>query len=335
MLRGSLASFIPPLPPRLAPSISFLVSATSPVYSLSTVPIPEPGVSYYAVLGHPVGHSLSPAMQQAALDALEMPGRYVAIELTREEFPRGIARLGALGYAGWNVTVPHKLAMFERVDRREPSAAQAGAVNTVVRDGFHLVGHSTDGPGWESAVGASLGFTLKDRGLLILGAGGSGQTLLLHAAAAGARVFLANRTEAKAEALLDGFAARGISAAYPPQKVGWEACSLAEVAERVDLIVNTTSSGLKEGEASPVPASVFRSGLLAYDLIYRPAVTPFLQAAAEGGARGANGLSMLLHQGFLAFRLWHPALSPAEASTALAAMRGALEAATGQTLSPT
>ncbi len=107
------------------------------------------------------------------------------------------------------------------------------------------------------------------------------------------------------------------------------------MAERVDLIVNTTSSGLKEGEASPVPVSVFRSGLLAYDLIYRPAVTPFLQAAAEGGARGANGLSMLLHQGFLAFRLWHPALSPAEASTALAAMRGALEAATGQTLSPT
>ena len=310
------------------------MSATSPVYSLSTLPIPEPGLSYYAVLGHPVGHSLSPAMQQAALDALGIPARYVAIELTREEFPRGIARLGALGYAGWNVTVPHKLAMFERVDHREPSAEQAGAVNTVVRDGFRLLGHSTDGPGWESAVSEALRFTLKDRGLLLLGAGGSGQTLLLHAAAAGARVFLANRTEAKADALLDGFRARNLPAAYPPQRVSWDACSLAEVAERVDLIVNTTSSGLKEGEASPVPASVFRSGLLAYDLIYRPAVTPFLLAAAEGGARGANGLSMLLHQGWLAFQLWHPDRSQADYGTALAAMRQALETATGQTLSP-
>jgi len=310
------------------------VSATSPVYSLSTVPIPEPGLSYYAVLGHPVGHSLSPAMQQAALDALRIPARYVAIELTPEEFPRGIARLGALGYAGWNVTVPHKLAMFERVDQREPSAHHAGMVNTVVRDGSRLVGHSTDGAGWESAVAETLGFTLRDRGLLILGAGGSGQTLLYHAAAAGARVFLANRTEAKADAVLDGFRSRNLPVAYPPQKAAWDACSLADVAERVDLIVNTTSSGLKPGDPSPVPPSVFRSGLLAYDLVYRPAVTPFLAAAAEGGAKGANGLSMLLHQGWLAFRLWHPSLSAAESQTALAAMRQALESATGQTLSP-
>jgi len=323
------------LHPRPAPSISFLVSATSPVYSLSTLPIPEPGLSYYAVLGHPVGHSLSPAMQQAALDALRIPARYIALDLSPEEFPRGIARLGALGYAGWNVTVPHKLAMFERVDRREATAEQAGAVNTVVRDGSRLIGHSTDGRGWEAAVAETLGFTLRDRGLLLLGAGGSGQTLLLHAAAAGARVFLANRTEAKADALLDGFRARNLPAAYPPQKAAWDPCSLADIAERVDLIVNTTSSGLKTGEASPVPPSVFRSGLLAYDLIYRPAVTPFLQAAAEGGARGANGLSMLLHQGWLAFNLWHPGRSEADSRTALSAMRHALETATGQTLSPT
>ena len=310
------------------------MSATSPVYSIATIPKPEPGLSYYAVLGHPIAHSLSPAMQQAALDALKIPGRYVAIDLSREDFPRGVARLGALGYSGWNVTVPHKVTMFERVDHREPSALATGAVNTVVRDGFRLIGHGTDGAGWEAAVAETLSLSLKDRGILLLGAGGSGQTLLHHAAAAGARVFLANRTGAKADALLDSFLAAKLPAAYPPQKAAWDACALADIAERVDLIVNTTSSGLDPDAPSPVPASVFRSGLLAYDLVYRPAVTPFLQAAAEGGARGANGLSMLLHQGFLAFQLWHPGLSRDDRQTALAAMRRALEAATGQTLSP-
>ncbi|SDT93638.1 shikimate dehydrogenase [Verrucomicrobium sp. GAS474] len=313
------------------------MAADSPVFTLATLPRPETGEKLYAVIGDPVAHSLSPQMHNAAFAALGLASRYLRIRLAPDELEAGVAKMRDYGYAGWNVTVPHKTALFGLVDQTMPFAEQAGAVNTVDVHGELLVGESTDGLGWCAAMEETFGLRLGGQRIVLVGAGGSAQTLALFLAAT-QRVSLTivNRTAARAREIAAKIAALGHCGA-PGH--GAAACAVAESPEEIalalagaDLIVNTTSLGLKADDAAPVTLPADLTGKYAYDLIYNPAETAFLRAAKAAGARTANGLGMLLWQGVFAFEIWHPKLAPADHVKALPAMRRALEAATGQAL---
>lgn len=300
------------------------VSASSAVlYDLRRLGTEPPRAPFYAVLGHPVAHSKSPAMQQAALDALAIDARYVALDVAPEELAAALDLLPRLGARGCNVTVPHKLAAYGwcgEKGRLDASASAAGAVNTLVWNEGGPVGHSTDGLGWEQAVRETFGLALDGARLLILGVGGAGQAVAFHALAAGSRVTVANRSPEKSALLA---AAAWDTGKGEIARIAWEAKAVAEAIAASDLIVNATSLGLG-ATAFPFGPEVFAAGKSYYDLVYADQPTPFLQAASTAGGHTADGLSMLLHQGHLAFRLWHPDLAPQDAARALAAMRHAL-----------
>lgn len=267
-----------------------------------------------AVLGQPVAHSASPRMHQAALDELGIDARYIRIETSAEGLPEVVRRMVALGFTGANVTVPHKLAVMDCCDVIEPAARAMGAVNTLHfrSDGIH--GFNTDAPGFRRAVEEEFGQNLGALKVLIVGAGGgAGQALAMSCVIAGVKhLVLANRTVDKLAPLCDRLA----DVASAPLKIiplALDGPDLAAHARVCDLVVQASSVGLKPGDPPVLGADCLRSGQLVYDTIYQPAVTPLIALARSSGCRTANGLSMLLHQGALAFQIWNPGTEPLEA----------------------
>lgn len=277
-----------------------------------------------AVLGDPVAHSASPPMHNAALAACGIQASYTRIHLRASELAEGMHLLKGLGFIGVNCTIPHKAAALELVDEADEHARRIGVVNTIAfRDG-RLLGHSTDGPGLARAVAEQFGTELGACRVLILGAGGgAGRAIAMECAMRKCpRIALANRSVEKLAPL-----ALELAAFFPGEHLsttGLEPASLgAELAES-DLLINCTSVGMKADDPSPLPATVISARHLLYDTIYTQARTPLMRAADQAGARSANGLSMLLHQGALAFEIWFGRPAPLEA------MRRALLAHTGQ-----
>lgn len=278
-----------------------------------------------AVIGHPVAHSASPPMHQAALDALQIAARYIRIDIEPGQVAAAVARMRALGFIGCNVTVPHKLEAMAVCDRIDPAARQLGAVNTLSFESDRVLGSNTDAPGFRRAVEEAFASPLAGMHVLIAGAGGgAGQAVAAACLLAGvSRLTLANRSRGKLDGLLDRL--RQVR----PSGVDIEAFALDDpplgaAAAGCDLIVNTSSLGLKEGDTSILPAGFFLSGARVFDTIYQPAVTPLMRLASAAGCPTANGLGMLLHQGALAFQTWFPGTDP------LATMREALAAVTRQ-----
>jgi shikimate dehydrogenase len=263
-----------------------------------------------AVIGHPVAHSSSPRMHQSALDALGIDARYVKIDVPPGHVAEAFARMKALGFLGCNVTVPHKLDALAACTDVHANARSLGAVNTVRFDENGTHGFNTDGPGFVRAIVEDFDFSLATFNVMIAGAGGgAGQAIATQCALQGVpRLVLVNRTLEKLEPLVERLRALG-----PTTEVialAFDDPRLIALSQECDLIVNTTSVGLKEGEGSPLPSDCLRAGLCVYDTIYQPAVTPLLAAANAAGARVANGLSLLLHQGALAFQHWFPHTDP-------------------------
>jgi len=272
-----------------------------------------------AVIGHPIAHSASPAMQQAALDELGIDVRYVALDVEPGRVGEAFNRMGELGFLGCNVTVPHKFDALAACTDLDPVADDLGAVNTVVFDGGAIRGHNTDGPGFVRAIREEFGVDVADLRVMVVGAGGgAGQAIATQCAREGCRhLVLANRTVEKlaplAERLEPRF--RGDRLEGPGDRfrvLGLEDASLQEAAADCDLIVNCTSLGLRHGDPSPLPKACLGPWHLVFDMIYQPPRTSILRAAANVGARGAGGLSMLLHQGVLAFEIWFPREAPIE-----------------------
>lgn len=286
-----------------------------------------------AVVGHPVRHSASPAMQNAGIEALGLDWRYVALEVRPEELLAAIKGAGAMGFIGLNLTVPHKLLALELVDVLDVSAREWGAVNTIRFEGrsadetwrpvaefvgeypreVRAHGFNTDADAIVRSLGEDLGMELRGSRVLLLGAGGAGRVAALRLARAGVReLYLVNRTISKAEEV--AVSIRRIEPEVAVQ-VGYPAGA-------VDLMLNATSAGLRAEDPLPWDGSAFdlhRTGAV-YDMIYRPAETPLLRKAAEAGCRTANGLGMLLYQGARALELWSGRRAPVEV------MRGALKA---------
>ncbi|MDE2918862.1 MAG: shikimate dehydrogenase, partial [Chloroflexota bacterium] len=252
----------------------------------------------YAVIGWPLGHTLSPVMHQAALDELGLDATYTALPTPpgTENDRFNDVRTGTL--AGLNVTIPHKLAAFRAVDRRSPAAERTGAVNTVIRDGPRLLGDNTDPYGFIQALRQFGGFDPAGASVVVVGAGGAARAAVLALSDSGAsRILVANRTEARAHELANDLQA---SDGVPIHSCALTDTRLPQSLSAAQLLVNTTSVGMSGGPApaaSPVPADSLHPNLFVYDIVYRPAVTPLLAAAQRCGAPTLGGLEMLVMQG--------------------------------------
>jgi shikimate dehydrogenase len=272
-----------------------------------------------AVLGWPVAHSASPVMHQAALDAAGIDARYIRLAVEPGGIPQAMDRLRALGFIGCNVTVPHKLAALDHCTEVHPDARALGAVNTVRFDPDATRGFNTDGPGFARAIEAEFGMPLSGLKIAIAGAGGgAGQAIATQCVLAGAaRVVAVNRSFEKLGPLVVRLQA--LARATEILALALDDPTLAGHCRACDLVVNTTAVGLHAGDPAILPAACLRSGQRVYDTIYQPPRTPLLALADGLGCQTANGRSMLLHQGALAFQLWFPRTDP------LAVMRHALE----------
>ncbi|MCL6636980.1 MAG: shikimate dehydrogenase [Alicyclobacillus sp.] len=255
----------------------------------------------YGVMGWPVGHSASPAMLNAAFRETGQSAVYVPFPVPPERIGEAVHGLAAVGAAGFNVTIPHKQAVFALLDEVTEVARLAGAVNTVRIDpeSRHMAGHNTDVDGWWESVRPHL-TGLPER-VVVLGAGGAARAVLtalaLYAQAAEVRV-VARRFE-QAEALVHAFSGR-----LRVQAVAWEARHLH--VGQADLVAQTTPIGMwPHDSASPLDdARCFRPGQVVQDAVYRPLLTRFMTQAADRGARVVDGLEMLVQQGVMAYRFW-------------------------------
>ena len=275
-----------------------------------------------AVLGWPVAHSASPAMHQPALDACGIEARYIRLEVEPGQIPAAFERIRALDFIGCNVTVPHKFDALANCSAVDPVARAMGAVNTVRFEPDATRGYNTDGPGFERAIAEDFGVELREMKTTIIGAGGgAGQALATQCVISGVpRLVLANRSFDKLAPMVEKLRALGSATKIVP--LALDDPALAARCLESDLIVNTSSVGLKPGDPSVLTSDHLRPGQMVYDTIYQPPVTPLLALAAGCGCRTANGLSMLLHQGALAFQHWFPGTDP------LPVMRAALAAHT-------
>jgi shikimate dehydrogenase len=273
---------------------------------------------YCAVYGHPIRHSASPAMHNPALAALGLNWRYLAFEVHPDNLRRAIDGAKAMKFIGLNLTVPHKLLAVEMMDALDESARVWGAVNTVRFEAkapngqwqplhafseppneIRAHGFNTDADAIVRALREDLKFEPKGKSVLLLGAGGAGRVAALKLAQEGVgELNLVNRTASKAEQLATELKGVRVNVGYPENEV--------------DLVLNTTSLGLKPDDPLPFDPKAFSFSRVraAYDMVYRPAETPFLRAAAEADCRTANGLGMLLYQGAKALELWTGKIAP-------------------------
>ena len=261
-----------------------------------------------AIIGHPVEHSRSPAMQNAALGTLGLDYVYVPFCVPPENLAAAISGLRALGVAGFNVTIPHKVAVMDMLDGLEESAQAAGAVNTVSNNDGRLIGYNTDGDGLVKSLADDLGFSPGGGTIVIVGAGGAARGAIAALCRAGAkRIVIANRSRERAEEL----------ALFMKQRYGdTEIIALSDAAElkpflgQTRLLVNSTSLGMNHEPIPFLSLSDLPLTASVYDMVYSVPVTPLLRDAADRGLRCANGLGMLAAQGELAFRIWTGAEPP-------------------------
>ena len=286
-----------------------------------------------AVFGDPVAHSASPQMHNAALEKCGIAARYCRLHIRPEELGAALRLLPEKGFLGVNCTIPHKAAALPLMHRVDEHALRIGVVNTVVVEGDQLVGFNTDGPGLVRAVRAEFGVDLRDLRVMILGAGGgAGRAIARQCGLENCeRLVLVNRTPEKARALAGELERhfRGPRVFGPNERllvVPWEEAALRAQIETTDLIIHCTSVGMKRTDPSPLPSSILQPHLMIYDTIYTASRTRLMQAADEAGARSANGLSMLLHQGALSFEIWFNREAPIEAMRAALVESSKLEA---------
>ena len=272
------------------------------------------------LIGHPVAHSLSMAMQQAAFDALSIDARYDLVDATVMELPERIAEIRGNDFLGANVTIPHKERVVPLVDRLTEEAHATGAVNTITREGKRLVGHNTDVPGFRKALDGLVGRQKMPRTAVVLGAGGGARAVVYGLITeAFQRVIVFNRHLHRGEALVKHF---GRSAAHMELRaMPWHESVIESELSKTKVLINSTAVGLSSDE-TPIPGELLPPELLVLDLVYMPRETRLLREAKSAEAQATmNGELMLLHQGAAAFELWTGQPAP------LDVMRERMEAA--------
>lgn len=256
------------------------------------------------LIGHPVGHSISPLFQQAALDYHSLDARYEAMDVAPPALSGAVEALRCPDVMGANVTVPHKEAVIPFLDELREEARLIGAVNTIGNHQGALVGCNTDAAGFLMALKEEARFDPRGKAALVLGAGGAARAVVVALASEGVEsIVVANRTVERAQALVE----RIRRMAPITRAISLHPESLAREAAGSHLIVNCTSLGMRGGpgpKETPLRAALIPSHVLVCDLVYNPPETPLLREAARAGARTLGGLPMLVYQGAASFELW-------------------------------
>ena len=260
-----------------------------------------------AVLGHPIKHSISPAMHNAALAELGrgepdyLAWKYFRFDVPPEQLPEALVRLHAAGFHGLNLTVPHKVLAMDLVQEIDPAARRIGAVNTLQRTDAGWRGYNTDGHGLTFALQGEFQIPLAGANAILLGAGGAARSAAVECLRQNCiSLWIGNRTRANLDALLTllrplagNIPVHGFDPSDPPAGLPGNA-----------ILINATSAGLKPGDPAPIDLRKLPAGLRVFDMIYNPPQTPLLRQAAELGLKHANGLAMLVHQGAVALEIW-------------------------------
>lgn len=246
-------------------------------------------MKFIGIIGDPIEHSLSPAMQNAAFRRANLPFVYLPFRVRPGEL-KSFLEKARWKMVGLNVTIPHKETIVRHLDRISPEARAIGAVNTVVIRGGRLLGYNTDGKGYLQSLKNETGFNPKGKRILIIGAGGAARALIYSLRQAGAQeIHLANRTKKRVLQI----------PTIPLQKTAFK-----KILPSIDLLINATSVGLNGTRFRGLPLSSLPKGAVVSDLVYRPRMTPLLKEAKKRGFRIHTGIGMLLHQGAMSFRLW-------------------------------
>ena len=274
----------------------------------------------FAVLGHPISHTLSPVMHNAAFAALGMDAVYLPFDVEPSDLMRVLPAVRDMGFGGVNLTVPLKEIAFRGISDLDESARVLGSVNTVQFAAEGLKGFSTDGVGFVRALEEAFGATPQGLDLFILGCGGAGRAVAIASAQQGARRIVLADVDTprcgKLAAEIAAIAPQASTETAGPDTQKWDTAALA-----ADIVVQATPIGMKPEDKSVLTTAAFRPGQMAFDLVYNLPQTSFMRSALAAGARVVNGLGMLLHQGAASFTIWTGRPAPVDV------MREALSAA--------
>jgi shikimate dehydrogenase len=270
--------------------------------------------SRVVLIGHPVAHSVSASMQQAAFDELGIDARYELWDRRQTELAAALKELRGDDFLGANVTVPHQEHVAVLLDRLTEDAQATGAVNVISRESGILVGHNADVGGFKHALDKLVGRQKMPRHAVVLGAGEAARTVVFALISEGfQRIVVFNRHLHRGEGLVRHF---GRSAAHMDLRaMPWHESVLEAELAKTRLLVNATSVGLDPNE-TPIPAELIPSDLLVMDLVFDPAQSRLLRESAAAGCSTLNGELMLLQAGARAFELWTGRPAPVEAMQA-------------------
>ncbi|MEO7797977.1 MAG: shikimate dehydrogenase [Opitutaceae bacterium] len=298
-----------------------------PVFTLSDLQNwQRPGVSL-AVLGHPIKHSISPPMHNAALAALARQDprfhdwKYFRFDIHPDDLPRALELLHARKFRGVNLTVPHKVIAFDRVSQVDPAARPIGAVNTLLwtKDGWH--GFNTDGYGLAAAIGETLGLSLSGTPVILLGAGGAARGAAVECLQRGcSSLWILNRTRDNLDTLFELL--KPLAKETPVHRFVLSDAPPPFPARA--LFIQATTVGLQAAPTVPFQLQQLMSPAGVFEMIYNPPETLLLAKARELGIPHANGLSMLVHQGAKSLEIWSGIPATQTAPTMLAAAQAAL-----------
>ena len=259
--------------------------------------------SNFGIIGYPLGHTLSPVFQNAALKHHGIDELFEAWPTHPDDLAAKVESFRADGFLASCVTLPHKQAVIPMIDELADTAIAVGAVNWIINDNGHLTGHNTDSPGFLRALTELGEFDPAGKSALVFGAGGAARAIIHALKTAGvASMTIANRTVAGAEELAADFSDDTLSI----NSCGLDDDDLNDISLASDLLVNTSSMGMDGGpapDATPVTADAISPNAVAYDAVYAPPMTPFLKEVEIAGAKSLRGFTMLLLQGAVGFEL--------------------------------
>jgi len=278
-----------------------------------------PQTKVCALFGHPVKHSFSPPMHNAAFKHLGLNFIYAAFDIASENLEAALDAVRILDLAGVNLTIPHKENVVQYLDSLHRSAELSGAVNTVTNNEGLLTGYNTDGPGFRRSLWQDCSMDTNGKVAMLVGAGGAAKAVGMELALSGvAELGILNRKTQRAVSLAENIEqSTGVKTAvlpWPKEKHPAEEKELSRFFKHANLVVNCTSMGMKDSSSHlpPLPYHLATPGQVAYDLVYNPRQTRFMQKFKQAGSVGVNGLGMLLYQGALAFELWTGEKAPVD-----------------------
>lgn len=257
------------------------------------------------LLGHPVAHSMSPAMHNLAAQACGVDLAYLAFDTDQDHLPLILDALREMNFLGANLTMPLKTAVIPLLDQISEASRLCNSVNTIVNEKGRLLGHSTDGIGYLDSL-RHAGFDIREKTMTILGAGGAARSIMVQAAIDGVREIRVFKRRNASFASTRDFINRVARETGTPIRLldMADKTALADSIASSQLLTNASSVGMEEDPRSLVEGDLLHPGLFVSDIIYQPRTTPLLALAEEKGLAYANGLYMLLFQGAASFKLW-------------------------------